>query len=84
MEFDWDAQKAAVNFDQYGAAFEDVESALWEKALILLDSRMNYREARFIAYLPLNQRLHVCVYRPRTIQKNDQYSKGQPSRTRDL
>ena len=62
MEYESDDKKAALNLEEHGVAFEEVEAFEWDKALVAQDSRKDYGEARYTAIAPIEERVHVLVY----------------------
>jgi uncharacterized protein len=62
MEYEWDDAKNAANQEKHGIAFESIYSAKWDSALTSNDSRREYGEERFLAYLPIQERLHAVIY----------------------
>ena len=65
MRFAWDEAKAAANFDKHRVAFEEVIDFEWEAAVVVVDSRKNYQELRWVAVSAIRDRLHVLVYTQR-------------------
>ena len=65
MYYEWDDAKNAANFKKHGMYFDAVFSADWGSARIAEDTRIDYGEARFQAYLFISKRLHVVVYAKR-------------------
>jgi uncharacterized protein len=63
--FAWDEPKRKRNISKHGIDFESVWDLDWENALRIVDSRKKYGEDRFVAFVNLGSRLHVCVYTPR-------------------
>ncbi len=62
MKFEWDEAKRARTLDERDIDFADACNADWQRAMRLRDPRANYGEDRFIALIPLRDRLHVIVY----------------------
>ncbi len=65
MEYEWDDRKEALNREMRGLGFDLAEQADWDDAFIIPDRRVDYGEERFIAYVPINTRLHAIVYTQR-------------------
>lgn len=65
MDFEWDHDKAALNLRKHGVSFDDILEADWSQALVGRDSRADYGEIRFMAYVPIHKRLYVVIYTPR-------------------
>jgi uncharacterized DUF497 family protein len=64
--YEWDDTKNASNVVKHGVGFDVIETADWGAALVARDTRIDYGEARFQAYLPIDGRLYVAVYVNRT------------------
>ncbi len=62
MEYEWDEKKRRSNLNKHGIGFEDAENLDWDTALIALDGRHHYGEARYVAFGFIGSRLHTCVY----------------------
>jgi len=62
VEIEFDPAKSHRNRLERGLPFERVIEADWSAALIVADDRRDYGESRFIAYVPLEKRLHVVCY----------------------
>ena len=62
MEYEWDADKAEVNLQKHGVAFDTVHAFDWECAITMVDRRWDYGEERVIAMSLLAHRLHVLVF----------------------
>ena len=58
----WDENKRLANLGKHGGDFRDLEALEWERALIFEDRRKDYGEARLIAMVQLDVRLHVVVF----------------------
>ena len=65
MKFEWDEVKATANFAKHGVAFESVKDFDWDAAVVVVDSRRDYRESRLIAASTIRGRHHVLVYTQR-------------------
>jgi len=62
MEFDFDPGKDAVNMVKHGLSLRDAALLDWDKAIIYPDLRRDYGEARMIALVPLDRRIHSLVF----------------------
>lgn len=62
MEFEWDEAKDAANRVKHGVGFEAVARCDWSDYKAFVDNRWSYGESREVAYLRLDDRLHVCVF----------------------
>ena len=61
MSVSYDSNKNKRNIEQRGLSFDRVADLDWDNAWIYQDERNEYNEIRFIAYSPLDKRLHfVC------------------------
>ena len=58
----WDENKRLANLGKHGVDFRDLEALEGARALIFEDRRKDYSEARLIAMVPLDVRLHVVVF----------------------
>jgi uncharacterized DUF497 family protein len=55
MEFEWDSNKAALNWQKHRITFDEAAEIFRYPIYEMLDSRLNYGEERFIA-IGRNQR----------------------------
>ena len=62
MRYGWNPSKAALNFEQHGVAFEDVEEFDWLRALVRAD--LGQDEKRLNALAPIGNRLHHLTFTP--------------------
>jgi uncharacterized protein len=62
MEFEWDEAKDAANRAKHGLSLADAVRLDWGRAENTMDARRDYGEVRIIAFAPLAERLHTCVY----------------------
>jgi uncharacterized DUF497 family protein len=62
MQFEWDDRKARENLGKHGVAFDAAKDLDWTKSVTVEDTRVDYKERRFILYAPLGDRLHVLVF----------------------
>ena len=59
MEIEFDPNKDAVNRQKHGLSLADAALMELDKAAIVEDRRFDYGEMRFLAYAPIEGRLHV-------------------------
>ena len=59
---EWDEEKRAANLAKHGVDFALAGALDWSAARTVVDSRGAYGEERFVSILPLERRLHVCVW----------------------
>jgi len=62
VKIDFDPAKSARNAKERGLPFELVAEVDWSAAHTIVDRRRDYGEARFLAFAPMNGRLHVVCY----------------------
>ncbi|MBB1603336.1 BrnT family toxin [Variovorax sp. UMC13] len=62
MRYSFDPAKLAVNVAKHGVWFSAAEDFEWESALVAVDSRKAYAEARLTAVGLIGERLHVMVF----------------------
>ena len=62
MRIEFDADKDAANRVKHGVSLAAAADIHLGKAVVVEDRRFDYGEARFIAYAPLQERLHVLWY----------------------
>jgi uncharacterized protein len=65
MEYEWDDEKAKLNKQKHGVAFEDVRLFQFEDAKIVVDDRKDYGEERLIGIGLMMARLFVLVFAER-------------------
>lgn len=65
MKFDYDPAKDAINRRKHGISLGDAAFADWDREMSFIDNRNDYGESRVQAMVPLNDRLHVCVFTDR-------------------
>lgn len=65
MEIEYDDEKNCANIAKHGVAFERVSECDWSEVLIKQDTRFDYKEVRYSALVPLNDRLHNVVFTKR-------------------
>ena len=56
----WNEGKRQKNLAIHGVDFSVIESFVWEKTVVIQDTRKNYGETRFLAYGPIEDRM-CCV-----------------------
>jgi uncharacterized DUF497 family protein len=62
MLYEWNETKREKNTATHGVDFSAIESFVWEKAVVLTDTRKSYGEPRLLAYGPIEGRLHCVVF----------------------
>lgn len=62
MEIEYDPAKDRINREKHGISLAVAAEMDLEKAVVIEDRRIDYGEARFIAYAPLSGRLHVLWF----------------------
>jgi uncharacterized DUF497 family protein len=62
MEYEWDEGKREANRIKHGLDFKDMAYFQWESAVILPDTRRDYREERKIAIGYIGNRLFLVVF----------------------
>ena len=65
VRIEFDPAKNARNIAGRGISFERAEDFEWETAVIIRDSRRDYKETRFRAMGMIGERLHAMVFTPR-------------------
>ncbi len=60
--YEWDEAERAANFKKHGVDLEAVARFDWSRHELFLDDRAGYGERRFLAYAPLDGRLHALVF----------------------
>lgn len=66
MQYEWDEQKRRVNLEKHGEDFGDAVLLDWSRAHIIPDTRHDYGEPRYAAFVPRNDaRLMCLVFSPR-------------------
>lgn len=66
--FVWDDRKRAANLRKHGVDFAIVERFEFDTALVVIDDRKDYGEARYRAFGVIDDRLHVLVFTARGAQ----------------
>ena len=62
MKIEFDPAKSAGNAKQRGLPFELAADLDWDAAHTIEDRRRSYGETRYLAFAPMNGRLHVVCY----------------------
>ena len=62
MAIEFDAGKDAINVRKHGISLARAAEIDWRQLKAVPDTRANYGEDRFIAAVPINDRLHVVVF----------------------
>ena len=62
MKIEYDPAKSAKNAKERGLPFELTAEVDWSAAYTIEDRRQDYGETRYLAFAPLNGRLHVVCY----------------------
>lgn len=65
MEFEWDEEKARINFDKHGVRFEDAIYIFENQTIERQDTRRDYGEVRIEAYGILDGRVLTVIYTDR-------------------
>ena len=65
MDYEWDEKKREDNRRYHGLDFFDAFAFDWSQALIKPDDRRDYKEQRYVAMAPIEDRLYVMVYTER-------------------
>ena len=66
VTYGWDENKREANIAKHGVDFAHAEWFDWSLAFIVPDARRNYGEPRYIAFGPINGRLHAMVFTTRS------------------
>ncbi len=62
MRIDFDSVKNDINIAKHNISFERIVECDWNLAKVEKDTRFNYGEERFIAFVPLEGRLYQVVF----------------------
>ena len=62
---EWDEAKRIANLLKHEVDFRASDEWEWDAALVFTDKRKDYGELRFIAYVPVDGRLHVVIFTKR-------------------
>ena len=66
-EIEFDPRKDAVNLSKHGISLGRARDFDWSTAVVRADVRRTYGESRFVATGPIDGRLYVLVYTPRSL-----------------
>lgn len=62
---EWDEAKRRANLEKHEVDFRASDEWEWDASLVFTDKRKDYGEFRFIAYVPVDGRLHVVIFTER-------------------
>ena len=62
MQFDFDPGKDATNLGKHGLSLAAAAELSWEAALVWLDDRADYGEARMVALAPIGDILYFVAF----------------------
>lgn len=62
MNVTFDPAKDAANLAKHGVSLRDATGLEWEAAVLWPDDRKDYREARMVGLVPVNDRLFCVVF----------------------
>ena len=65
MRFDFDPDKNAINLRKHGLSLAAAAELSWEAALVWLDDRADYGEARMVALAPIRDTLYFIAFEDR-------------------
>lgn len=66
MRYEWDESKRLSNLEKHGEDFADVARLDWSRAYVEPDTRRNYGEPRYVAFVPRDDNRLMClVFTPR-------------------
>jgi uncharacterized DUF497 family protein len=60
--YEWNEIKRKANLAKHGVDFTAIEAFAWEEALVIPDTRKDYGEPRFLAFGPIDDRLHCLAF----------------------
>jgi uncharacterized protein len=60
--YEWNEGKRQKNLAIHGVDFSAIEFFVWEKTVVIQDTRKNYDETRFLAYGPIEDRLYCVAF----------------------
>ena len=60
--YEWNEGKRQKNLAIHGVDFSAIGSFVWEKTVVIQDTRKNYGETRFLAYGPIEDRLYCVAF----------------------
>ncbi len=85
LEFEWDSNKAQINFEKHGVTFEEATEAFFDPFYQTGDATVNSEQREFIlgyslayrvlfvVYIERNQRTRIISARPATRTEKKQY-----------
>jgi uncharacterized DUF497 family protein len=62
VQFDFDPGKDATNLGKHGLSLAAAAELSWEAALVWLDDRADYGEARMVALAPIGDILYFIAF----------------------
>lgn len=62
MRFTFDPIKDTLNIGKHGLSLGDAKNLEWSFSLCWIDTRKDYGEERFVALVPMSDRLYCVVY----------------------
>ncbi len=62
MEIEFDPAKDQINLAKHGISLAAAADIDLDRAIVIEDRRVDYGEARFLAYAPIGDRLHVLWF----------------------
>ena len=62
MKIEFDPVKNRINLRKHGVSLAAAADVDFERAIVIEDRRVDYGEARFLAYAPIGGRLHVLWF----------------------
>ena len=62
MFYEWNNNKAELNYQKHGVTFDHAENFEWDSALVIEDRRQNYGENRYNAMGLINDRLYQMTF----------------------
>jgi len=62
VEIEFDPAKDQINLAKHGVSLVAAADIDFERAIVIQDRRVDYGEARFLAYAPIAGRLHVLWF----------------------
>lgn len=65
VRYEWDPAKRIENLAKHRVDFRTADFIDWAAAIVDPDLRRDYGETRFVAYAPVDTRLHVLTFTPR-------------------
>lgn len=62
MQFNFDPGKDATNLSKHGLSLAAAAELRWEAALVWIDDRADYGEARMVALAPIGDTLYFAAF----------------------